>query len=146
MSAAHSPLAGYPRPLTRDTFPQASVSKFCIFFDGSLQRSRVKCHFAIMSGPPRASKSSESPSTTSRESSAWESSQGEKHWEYKDCISCRIVGTGALGLTGLYALRMARPQAPGSFFGKMMMAGIGVGESTYSLAPPNSMPYQYMAL
>ncbi|KAI9570916.1 hypothetical protein HD554DRAFT_1986377, partial [Boletus coccyginus] len=46
---------------------------------------------------------------------------------YEDCISCRVVGTGALGLTGLYALRMARPRAPGSVFGKTMMAGIGVG-------------------
>ncbi|KAF9233567.1 hypothetical protein BU15DRAFT_9404, partial [Melanogaster broomeanus] len=46
---------------------------------------------------------------------------------YNDCISCRVIGTGALGLTGLYALRMARPRAPGSVFGKMVMAGIGVG-------------------
>ncbi|KAG6375229.1 hypothetical protein JVT61DRAFT_3442 [Boletus reticuloceps] len=73
-----------------------------------------------MSGPPRASKSA-SPSTLSSE-------EGQQ-WEYKDCISCKVVGTGALALTGLYALRMARSQAPGSVFGKRMMAGIGVGES-----------------
>ena len=79
-----------------------------------------------MSGPPRASKSP--LSTPSPDPPTW--SPSDKEWEYKDCISCRVVGTGALGLTGLYALRMARPRAPGSAFGKMMMAGIGVGEST----------------
>ena len=61
-------------------------------------------------------------------------SEEGKRWEYKDCILCRVVGTGALGLTGLYALRMARPQAPGSVFEKKMMAGIGVGEATYFVA------------
>ncbi|KAF8431601.1 hypothetical protein L210DRAFT_3560070 [Boletus edulis BED1] len=60
---------------------------------------------------------SASPSTLSSE-------EGQQ-WEYKDCISCKVVGTGALALTGLYALRMARSQAPGTVFGKTMMAGIG---------------------
>ena len=29
---------------------------------------------------------------------------------YLDCISCEVVGTSALGLTGLYALHMSRPK------------------------------------
>ena len=96
-----------------------------------------------MSGPPRASKSL-SPSAPSPDSATWTTSE-EKHWEYKDCISCKVVGTGTLGLTGLYALRMARPQAPGSVFGKMMMAGIGVGESTYFVFSLYSVPCQSQA-
>lgn len=83
-----------------------------------------------MSVPPRASDPAP-PSTSSPDTLPWTPSEEGKQWEYKDCISCRVVGTGALGLTGLYALRMARPQAPGSVFGKTMMAGIGVGESNY---------------
>ena len=43
-----------------------------------------------------------------------------------DCLSCRIVGSGALGATGLYALNQARPHQPGSLVGKRIMAGIGV--------------------
>ena len=43
-----------------------------------------------------------------------------------DCLSCRIVGTGALGATGLYALNQARAHQPGSPVGKRIMAGIGV--------------------
>lgn len=82
-----------------------------------------------MSGPPRASNSS--PSSISSTGTPSTPEEG-KQWEYKDCISCRVVGTGALGLTGLCAFRMARPRAPGSVFGKMMMAGIGVGELHYS--------------
>lgn len=85
-----------------------------------------------MSGPPRASKSSP-PSTITSDSPALTPPEEGKQWEYKDCISCKVVGTGALGLTGLYALHMARPRAPGSVFGKMMMAGIGIGESTLQL-------------
>ncbi|EGN99621.1 hypothetical protein SERLA73DRAFT_179725 [Serpula lacrymans var. lacrymans S7.3] len=46
---------------------------------------------------------------------------------YKDCLSCRIVGTGALAGTGLYALNMSRARAPGSVMGKRVMAGVGVG-------------------
>ncbi|KAG9311254.1 hypothetical protein JVU11DRAFT_8338 [Chiua virens] len=74
-----------------------------------------------MSGPPHVSKSS-----SSTDSVAW-TPEEKNQWEYKDCLSCRVIGTGALGLTGLYALGMARPKAPGSVFGKMMMAGIGFG-------------------
>ncbi|KAN0082778.1 hypothetical protein V8E55_008573 [Tylopilus felleus] len=69
--------------------------------------------------------SSSAPAPSS-DSPTWAPNEGKPR-EYKDCMSCRIVGTGALGLTGLYALRMARPRAPGSVFEKMMMAGIGVG-------------------
>ncbi|KIK96845.1 hypothetical protein PAXRUDRAFT_825533 [Paxillus rubicundulus Ve08.2h10] len=64
--------------------------------------------------------------------------------EYKDCISCRVVGTGALGLTGLYAFRMARPRAPGSVFGKVMMAGIGVGFLAGSVVRWNMTPTEML--
>src|SRR6266702_1107070 len=43
-----------------------------------------------------------------------------------DCLSCRIVGTGALGATGLYAINQARAHQPGSVIGKRIMAGVGV--------------------
>ena len=46
-----------------------------------------------------------------------------------------VESTGALGLTGLYALHMSRPKASGSVFRKMMMSGIGVGESPYFVSP-----------
>ena len=98
-------------------------------------------HSIGMSGPPRGSKSSppsaDAPTRTPLEEG--------KQWEYKDCISCRVVGTGALGLTGLYALHMSRPKAPGSVFGKMMMAGIGVGESPYFRVPFLSMERPYVS-
>ncbi|KAG8221659.1 hypothetical protein J3R82DRAFT_1943, partial [Butyriboletus roseoflavus] len=91
-----------------------------------------------MSGPPRASNSPPS-STSSLDTPTWTPSAEGKQWEYKDCISCRVVGTGALGLTGLYAFRMARPRAPGSVFEKVLMAGIGVGESSYFLVSLHSV-------
>ncbi|KAF8482487.1 hypothetical protein DFH94DRAFT_727452 [Russula ochroleuca] len=43
-----------------------------------------------------------------------------------DCLSCRIIGTGALGATGVYALNQARAHQPGSPVGKRVMAGVGV--------------------
>lgn len=43
-----------------------------------------------------------------------------------DCLSCRIIGTGALGVTGLYAINQARAHQPGSVIGKRIMAGVGV--------------------
>ncbi|KAG1786381.1 uncharacterized protein HD556DRAFT_1211081, partial [Suillus plorans] len=45
---------------------------------------------------------------------------------YNDCMSCRIIGSGAFAATGIYALRMARPSAPGSIVGKRVMGGLGV--------------------
>ncbi|KAG1767146.1 hypothetical protein EDD22DRAFT_328692 [Suillus occidentalis] len=45
---------------------------------------------------------------------------------YNDCITCRIIGSGAFAATGIYALRMARPSAPGSIVGKRIMGGLGV--------------------
>ena len=55
----------------------------------------------------------------------------------QDCLTCRVIGTGALGGVGVYALNMSRAHAPGSVFGKRIMAGVGVGEYT-SLSPePN---------
>ncbi|TCD65776.1 hypothetical protein EIP91_002215 [Steccherinum ochraceum] len=45
----------------------------------------------------------------------------------QDCFTCRLIGTGALGAVGFYALNMSRAKAPGSPFGKRIMAGVGVG-------------------
>ena len=47
---------------------------------------------------------------------------------YQDCTSCRIIGSGALGATGVYALMSSRASAPGSPFGKRIVGGLGVGE------------------
>ncbi|KAI0088639.1 hypothetical protein BDY19DRAFT_994017 [Irpex rosettiformis] len=45
----------------------------------------------------------------------------------KECLTCRIIGTGALAGVGLYALQASRPHAPGSVIGKRITAGVGVG-------------------
>ncbi|KAG1766746.1 hypothetical protein EV702DRAFT_788807 [Suillus placidus] len=45
---------------------------------------------------------------------------------YNDCVTCRVIGSGAFAATGIYALRMARPGAPGSIVGKRIMGGLGV--------------------
>ena len=49
---------------------------------------------------------------------------------HQDCTSCRIIGSGALGVTGVYALMSSRASVPGSplIFGKRIMGGLGVGE------------------
>ncbi|KAI0640418.1 hypothetical protein C8Q79DRAFT_921493 [Trametes meyenii] len=44
----------------------------------------------------------------------------------KDCLACRVIGTAALGGTGIYALNQSRAHAPGSVVGKRIMAGVGV--------------------
>jgi len=44
----------------------------------------------------------------------------------RDCLACRAIGTGALALTGLYALNQARPKAPGSLLGKRLIGVTGV--------------------
>jgi hypothetical protein len=41
---------------------------------------------------------------------------------------CRIIGSGALGAAGLYALMSSRASAPGSVIGKRIVAGVGVCE------------------
>ena len=48
----------------------------------------------------------------------------------KDCMACRVIGTGALGGVGVYALNQSRAHAPGSVVGKRIMAGVGVCECT----------------
>lgn len=45
---------------------------------------------------------------------------------YQDCMSCRIIGTAALGGVGLAALNKSRAHQPGSVMGKRLMAGMGV--------------------
>ena len=47
--------------------------------------------------------------------------------QYKDCLSCRIIGTGTLSGVGSYAIWQARATAPGSSGQKKMLAGVGVG-------------------
>lgn len=44
----------------------------------------------------------------------------------KECFTCRLTGTAALGSLGIYALNQSRPRAPGSIMGKRVMAGVGV--------------------
>jgi hypothetical protein len=44
-----------------------------------------------------------------------------------ECLSCRIIGTGALGGTGAYAIWQSRATAPGSVGQKGMLAGLGLG-------------------
>ncbi|CAL1713662.1 unnamed protein product [Somion occarium] len=48
------------------------------------------------------------------------------HKHAKDCLVCRITGTGALAGVGIYALNQSRAHAPGSIVGKRIMAGVGV--------------------
>ncbi|KAG2130858.1 hypothetical protein DEU56DRAFT_740314, partial [Suillus clintonianus] len=45
---------------------------------------------------------------------------------YNDCVTCRIIGSGAFAATGIYTLKMARPSALGSMVGKKIMGGLGV--------------------
>lgn len=128
------------------SFTQRVDNLYLTFAQRHCIDSRVHFHGAVslfapttMSGPPRPSKPSSSSNPP--DSPTYPSEEG-KQWEYRDCISCRVVGTGALGLTGLYALHMARPRAPGSIFGKMMMAGIGVGELAYFVLSFHSLLWQ----
>ena len=46
-----------------------------------------------------------------------------------DCLSCRIIGTGALIGVGSYAIVQSRPTAPGTLVQKRVLAGLGVGGS-----------------
>lgn len=46
----------------------------------------------------------------------------------QECLTCRIIGTGALAGVGIYALQASRPRAPGSVIGKRITAGVGVGK------------------
>lgn len=53
---------------------------------------------------------------------------------YNDCLTCRIIGSGAFATTGIYALRMSRRSAPGSIVGKRIMGGLGVCEISVFVA------------
>lgn len=44
----------------------------------------------------------------------------------RDCLSCKIIGSGAFVATGLYALHASRSSAPGTVIGKRLMGGIGI--------------------
>ncbi|KAI0058034.1 hypothetical protein BV25DRAFT_1892047 [Artomyces pyxidatus] len=56
----------------------------------------------------------------------------------RDCLSCRIIGTGALGAVGFYALNQSRAHQPGSLVGKRIMAGVGVAFLVGSIVRWNS--------
>ncbi|KAK0504516.1 hypothetical protein EDD18DRAFT_302643 [Armillaria luteobubalina] len=51
----------------------------------------------------------------------------EQALPYKDCLSCRIIGTGTLTGVGGYALMQSKATAPGTPVQKRIMAGLGVG-------------------
>jgi hypothetical protein len=46
----------------------------------------------------------------------------------KECLSCRLIGTGILGGVGSHALWQSRASAPGSLGQKRAVAGVGVGQ------------------
>ncbi|KAF5385863.1 hypothetical protein D9615_002357 [Tricholomella constricta] len=46
---------------------------------------------------------------------------------YKDCLSCRIIGTGTLAGVGSYAIWQSRAAALGSPGQKKIVAGLGIG-------------------
>jgi hypothetical protein len=45
----------------------------------------------------------------------------------KDCLGCRIVGSGTFAAVGTYALWQTRAAAPGTPSQKRIIAGLGVG-------------------
>ncbi|KDR75315.1 hypothetical protein GALMADRAFT_249341 [Galerina marginata CBS 339.88] len=45
----------------------------------------------------------------------------------KECLSCRVMGTGVLAGTGSYAIWQTRAVAPGSPGQKKIVAGLGLG-------------------
>jgi len=47
----------------------------------------------------------------------------------KDCVSCRIMGTGLMAGTGSYAIWQSRAAAPGSPAQKKVVAGLGLGSN-----------------
>jgi len=44
----------------------------------------------------------------------------------QECISCRVVGTGAFAGTGAYAIWLSRAAAPGTPGQKKILAGLGI--------------------
>jgi len=57
-----------------------------------------------------------------------------------DCLSCRIIGTGALVGVGSYAIVQSRPPAPGTLVQKRILAGLGVGWSPCIPSGVTSIP------
>jgi hypothetical protein len=47
--------------------------------------------------------------------------------KYKDCQSCRIVGSATFATVGTYALWQSRAAAPGSPSQRRIVAGLGLG-------------------
>jgi hypothetical protein len=52
----------------------------------------------------------------------------------QDCLACRIIGSGAIGASGVYALYSSRAAAPGSLIGKRIVGGIGVCKHGFLLS------------
>lgn len=52
--------------------------------------------------------------------------------DHRECLSCRIIGSGAFAGVGTYALWQSRAAAKGSPGQKRIVAGLGVGED-YSI-------------
>lgn len=65
-----------------------------------------------------------------------ETQRDEVHFRPKapECISCRIIGTGALAGTGAYAIWLSRAPASGSPGQKKILAGLGIGEMFWVLS------------
>ena len=61
-------------------------------------------------------------------SSAAELERSGEQQNPKDCLSCRIIGTGTLGGVGIYALWQTRVAAPGTPLQKKGLAIVGLGE------------------
>ncbi|KAI6032706.1 hypothetical protein F5J12DRAFT_796022 [Pisolithus orientalis] len=53
----------------------------------------------------------------------------------KDCLTCKVIGSTAFAVTGLYALHASRASAPGSIIGKRIMGGVGICESSRPYPP-----------
>lgn len=64
----------------------------------------------------------------------------------KDCLSCRIVGSGTFAGVGTYALWQSRAAAPGSLGQKRIVAGLGIGKSNCYTRKPNILTCPWAAL
>ena len=53
-------------------------------------------------------------------------SKQEQQLPPQECLTCRIIGTGALAGVGIYALQLARPAQPGPPAVKRVYTGIGI--------------------
>ncbi|KAF8909909.1 hypothetical protein CPB85DRAFT_1306967 [Mucidula mucida] len=78
-------------------------------------------------------------------SSMMDTSSPIQTYQYNDCLSCRLIGTGALSGLGGYALWQSRAAAPGSLMGKRALVGVGLvligaGAMRWTQKPMTSIP------